>query len=66
MKGDPAEKVKPGGWYSRKIAAEELEVNTSTIWRYVQKGYLHPRIPKVGPKLPKYSGKEIIRLKGIL
>lgn len=66
MKGDPVKEIKPEGWYSRAVAAMELEVNPSTIWRYVQKGYLHPKTPKIGPRTPKYSGREIIRLKGIL
>ena len=49
-------RVAPDGLYTLKQTAEALEVNYTTVRRYVKRGYLNPRVRKM-----VLTGEEILK-----
>ena len=53
-------RVAPDGLYTLKQTAEALEVNYTTVRRYVKSGYLNPRVRKINNKMV-LTGEEILK-----
>lgn len=53
-------RVAPDGLYTLKQTAEALEVNYTTVHRYVKRGYLNPRMRKINNKMV-LTGEEILK-----
>lgn len=57
------ETLKPGGRYNATEAAALLGCNRTSIYRWTQKGLLHPK-PHRTSGWPMYRGSELIALHG--